>query len=375
MRSYNLLKQVAGVHNVYFLSFFLSKEEQASFKEIEKVCVWANAFWLPCAKSRLKLVIGLIMNVFSSLPFIAQKYRNKRMQKQILQILKDRNIQLVHVDILPMMTYFHLFKDYPVILIEHNIESLLLKRRLKYTHSQVIKLFWRIQYLKLLYFEKKMIAKATCCVTVSNQEKEIAQEMSRMPMVEVVPNGVDVKYFIPQDSHSNANNILFLGSLQWFPNDDGLRYFCEKIYPEIKILSGDAKIIVIGKKNTSFIYNDRINQVGFIDDVRPYMGSAAVFIVPLRIGGGTRLKILDAMAMGKAIVSTSIGCEGIEVENGTHLIIEDNPINFARAVAELLNNESKRRALGKNARKLVEEKYDWELIGKKMNKIYESIAN
>jgi glycosyltransferase involved in cell wall biosynthesis len=370
LRTYNLLKQVSKNNNIFFLTYFLNTDEEENFNELKKVCRYAKGFRLHINNSSASLVLALFKNIFSELPFVAQKYRSKEMINEIKRILNEEKIDLVHVDILPLMNYFELFKSYPVILVEHNVESLLLRRRIRYTKNIIFKFFLWTQYLKLFTFEKRQIGRAKCCISVSNQEKEILKDMSKKTFTEVIPNGVDVNYFYPQDKDQEKDSLIFVGGLNWFPNLDGMLFFYEKILPVINKLAGEIEITVIGKENKYFKYAKGLQQLGCVADVRQHVLSAKVFIVPLRIGGGTRLKILDAMAMGKAIVSTSIGCEGLDVENGVHLIIEDNPYSFAKAVVELLNNGKKRKWLGENARRLTEEKYNWELIGKKMNEIY-----
>jgi polysaccharide biosynthesis protein PslH len=372
MRTYNILAQIAKRNKVYFLSYFLTNEEEKKFNQIKKICVSAKGLHLTLTRSCFQTFFALVKNIFSSLPFVAEKYFSKEMVSEIKLILKQEDIDVVHVDILPMMIYAPLFTGYPIVLVEHNVESLLQERRVKLTNNPISKLFWYLQYKKLSAFESKQVGSATCCAAVSYQEKKLLSEMNSEARIEIVPNGVDTRYFQPNGT-VQSDSLVFVGGLHWFPNSDGMSFFLEKIYPVITKSLRNIKVVVIGKENSNFKYAGKIEQVGFVDDVRPYVHSAKVFIVPLRIGGGTRLKILDAMAMGKAIVSTSIGCEGLEVVKNRHIIIEDDPLKFANSVIELLLDEKKRKSLGENARKLVEEKYEWEIIGKKMNEIYETI--
>jgi len=372
MRTYNILTQLAKRNEVHFLSCFLTDEEEKKFDQIKKICVSARGFRLNLTRSRLHMFIALVKNIFSPRPFVAEKYFCNEMVLEIKRILKHEDIDVVHIDILPMMIYAPLFKGYPKVLVEHNVESLLQEKRVKFARNPFSRLFWHMQFKKLSAFEREQIGSVTCCAAVSFQEKELLSEMNNKARIEIVPNGVDTHYFQPNAVVQN-DSLVFVGGLNWFPNSDGMSFFIEKIYPVIAKLLGCIKVIVIGKTNNKFKYSGMIEQVGFVDDVRPYVNSSKVFIVPLRIGGGTRLKILDAMAMGKAIVSTSIGCEGIEAINNRHIIIEDDPLKFANAVIELLRDDRKRKTIGENARKLAEEKYDWEIIGRKMNEIYETI--
>ncbi len=374
LRTYNLFKQVSRKNNIFFLTYFASKEEEDNFTEIEKICKMALGFKLPVANSRFLLIWALVKNLFSPLPFVCEKYRTKEMLDMIKKILNEEKIDLVHVDILPLMNYYGIIKKYPIVLNAHNVESLLLKRRVSCTTNLLERLYLWIQYIKLYTFEKKQFLLANCCAAVSQQDKEFLQKMSPNSPVHIIANGVDIDYFSYDGKNSETDALIYVGGFNWFPNLDGMNYFCEKILPIITGQIGYIQTFVVGKEDKKFQYADKITPVGCVEDTRPYINKAKIFIVPLRVGGGTRLKILNAMAMGKAIVSTSIGCEGLDVQNGINIIIEDKPERFAEAVVELLNNDKKRKLLGDNARKLVEEKYTWEEIGEKMNEIYSKLG-
>lgn len=371
-RTYNLLLQASKKHKVYFLTYFLGKEEEERFSEIQQICSYAKGFTLPIQHSKMRLLIGLLINLFSVQPFVSQKYQTREMITAIKNILSERKIDVIHIDMLPLMSYYPEVKSYPIVLVDHNVESLLLKRQVVYTRNPFSKLFLWLQYLKLFNFEKKQVPRANCCVAVSGKDRDELRKMSPSARVEVVSNGVDVDYFAPGDIKEEKNTIIFVGGLNWFPNMDGMTYFCEKIYPCIARQIGSFETIIIGKQQNGFKYSSLVKQVGYVDDIRPYIKKAKVYIVPLRVGGGTRLKILDALAMGKSIVSTSIGCEGLAVEHNKNIMIEDDPEMFASAVVELMKNEQKRINLGINARQLVKAQYDWKLLGEMMDKIYKN---
>jgi polysaccharide biosynthesis protein PslH len=371
-RTYNLLLQAGKKHKVYFLTYFLGKEEEERFSEIQKICNYARGFPLPLQNSKIRLVFGLLINLFSLQPFVSQKYRTREMAATITKILNENKIDVVHIDMLPLMSYYPEVINYPVILVDHNVESLLLKRQAAYTSNPFTKVFLWLQYLKLLRFEKKQVSRASCCVAVSGQDRNELRKMSPSAHVEVISNGVDVDYFAPDDIKEEKNTLVFVGGLNWFPNMDGMTYFCEKIYPRIAKQIGEFETIIIGKQQNGFKYSSLVRQVGYFDDIRPYVRQAKVYIVPLRVGGGTRLKILDAMAMGKSIVSTSIGCEGLAVEHNKNIMIGDGPEMFASMVVDLMKNEQKRIDLGNNARQLVKDQYDWKLLGEMMDKIYKN---
>jgi glycosyltransferase involved in cell wall biosynthesis len=191
----------------------------------------------------------------------------------------------------------------------------------------------------------------------------------------MVPNGVDVETFRPGNGTARKG-IVFVGGMSWFPNADALTYFEGEILPLVRARDAQVKVTWVGRAKPEVIasYAQRgIELTGHVDDIRPYVSSAACYVVPLRIGGGTRLKILDAWAMGKAVVSTSVGCEGLEAVDGQNILIRDDPAAFAAAVTTVLRDAGLRQALERNARATAEERYSWNVIGETMRRLYNEV--
>src|SRR5438105_2157518 len=193
----------------------------------------------------------------------------------------------------------------------------------------------------------------------------------------VVPNGVDIEAFRP--TAGREEGLVFVGELTWFPNRDALQFFTDEILPRVRALNGETPARWVGRASEEDRrqYRDGwgIELTGYVADVRPYVRDAACFVVPLRVGGGTRLKILDAWAMGKAVVSTSVGCEGLAAEDGRNILIRDDPAEFARAVCDVLRDQSLRARLGAAARQTVEQHYSWERIGGPMLQLYDALQD
>jgi polysaccharide biosynthesis protein PslH len=201
--------------------------------------------------------------------------------------------------------------------------------------------------------------------------------------VYLLPNGVDTEFFRPDFAGAagpEEDALVFTGSMDWLPNDDAILYFIKDILPLIWEKNPEVKLYVVGKSPSVALtqakgQDDRIVITRRVDDVRPYLSKCKVFITPLRIGGGTRLKILEALAMEKAIVATSIGAEGIEYKENENMAIADRPKEFANKVLDLMASPEKRKALGKAGRQLVLGHYDWSIIGKRLNVIYEGLIH
>jgi glycosyltransferase involved in cell wall biosynthesis len=210
-------------------------------------------------------------------------------------------------------------------------------------------------------------------------DKDTLESDSPQTEVKVIPNGVDTNYFKVSDGQPITNNVVFAGGMNWFPNRDAILYFSEEIWPLLKTEIPDLSFTLIGssppKKILDLGKTEKIEVMGFVDDVRPYLARAAAYIVPIRAGGGTRLKILDALASGKAVISTSTGCEGLKVTPGRNILIGDSPAEFAKQVIKVCTDGDLMKSLGEEGRKLVEEKYSWKMIGDDLNSLYDSLIS
>lgn len=319
------------------------------------------------------------MNLFSPLPFIAQKYDAPRMRQKISEIIQKEHIDLVHVDLLPLTTYINEFENLPKILVNHNVESIRLYRWFKTEPNPIKKAYLGFQWLKLKTFERSAMNKFDGCVVVSEIDRELLLKMGVSSKIFVVPNGTNTKFFKPSDGKVVGNSVLWIGHMDVHTNKDAVLYFWKEIYPILKKKYPEVKMTFVGtappKEIADAAQKDgHIEATGFVNDIRPYIDEAAVMVVPIRIGSGTRLKILDAMAMGKAIVSTSVGCEGINVSNGKDILIGDDPEDFANKIVELLNNPDMRTNLEKNAIELAKT-YDWSLIGESQELVYKDVMS
>jgi glycosyltransferase involved in cell wall biosynthesis len=186
----------------------------------------------------------------------------------------------------------------------------------------------------------------------------------------MIPTGVDTEYFAPETAAVSEPRLVFTGSMDWLPNEDAMRFFCHDVLPLIRVEEPRTRLSIVGRAPTAAVRalaDEHIEVTGTVADVRPYMRKAAVHVVPLRIGGGTRLKIFEAMAMGQAVVSTTIGAEGLPVTDGEHALIADGPRAFADAVVTLLRDARRRDALARTARQLVVDHYDWSVAAEALD--------
>jgi len=267
--------------------------------------------------------------------------------------------------------------DIPLILDLHDVDSLIEYRNFKNADGLRWKIFSLFEWKKMVQYEKRIYKLFDRCLTVSEEDKELLLSISPNTDVSIIPNGVDTEFF--RNSNPDAwepKSIFFVGG-DWPPNIDAVLYFYRNIFPLIKREIPDIKFYIVGgigrNERIKLLSNENIIITGYVDDVRPWMERCAVSIVPMRFGGGTKVKILDALSMEKAVVSTSVGCEGIKVTNGENILIADTPKDFAEAVINLLKDESLCRKLGGNGRRLVKKIYDWRVIGTRLEEAYSEV--
>jgi glycosyltransferase involved in cell wall biosynthesis len=227
-------------------------------------------------------------------------------------------------------------------------------------------------------FEKRALLRASAVTVVTNLELTTLRDWG-VANVNLVPNGVDLETYRPTPEAEREDELLFLASLDWYANVDALGYFVTNILPSVRARCPGVTLRIVGRQPPEELIKrysslPGVDFVGEVEEVHSHLARAAVIIVPLRIGGGSRIKILEALAAGKAVVSTAIGAEGLDVISGEHLLIADSPAEFAAAIEELVASTSLRRRLGNNGRKLVTDRYGWDQIANRLESIWYDVS-
>lgn len=384
-RGYNILREIGKNFEVHLLAFLhpdiLPSQAliEESRQELGKFCTNIEYFHLWPKKSLFHKYFAFCLGLFSKKPFSVLAHRSKLFQQRLAEILATGEIHIIHFDTIALAQYYNKKMSCPAVMTHHNIESRLMARRSKVEKNTLNKLYLHLQAKRLEQYEMTQSPKFDVNIMMSEIDAGALKQQVPSVITSVIPNGVDTKYFHPRPGHETPA-VIYTGGMNMYANKDAVLYFLEKIWPLVKLKRPDATFFAVGQDPPTEIKNislkdQSIQVTGYVDDIRPYVSKSAVYIVPLRVGGGTRLKVLDAMAMGKAIVSTSIGCEGIEITPGKNILLGDDPVMFAEKTIHLLQNSEKREYFGKAARKLVEEKYSWEIIGKKLQESYKKVVN
>jgi polysaccharide biosynthesis protein PslH len=373
LRSFNLLKAITQKHQVTLLSCVKFPVEYQFKNELEQYCQSVQQFRVPENCSAFGAGISAALNLCEKRPYVARKYHLPALAQQIHRSLSDGAYDLVHLDMLPLGTYLDSI-HIPTLLNAHNIESDLLRRRAEATSNPIIRAYLMAQRRRLVGFETSVASRVNHVIACSDEDKQALTRMTHLQNITVVPNGVDVGVYAPSGKvNEAASKIVFIGGMNWFPNRDALTWFDAEILPLILKRLPECNLDVLGRSDSrvAIQHHAQVAMHGFVDDTRPYLERASVVAVPIRVGGGTRLKVLEAMSMGKALVSTTVGVEGIRVEHQRHLLVADSPAAFADSVVRLENDPALRKRLGTAARDLVASEYNWESIGRLLLRAYD----
>lgn len=380
-RTFNVLRLLAQAFDITALCFYRWKPgavQQDVQADVAALREWADAeaFPIPHEHRRYRFVWDHLRSVLFSKVYTAFEYESTEFRDRIQESLASKEFDLAHVDSLDLARYMPTLPPIPVVCVHHNVESLLLRRRACTEASLWRRAYLRYQARLTERTERFWCPRVTLNVAVSQRDREILERLADGARFSVVPNGVDVDFYQPMQRRERG--IVFVGGTTWFPNRDALQYFCDAILPLMDSDPLTRPVRWVGAASASerqrFSNRYGIEMTGYVEDIRPFVGDAACYVVPLRVGGGTRLKILDAWAMGKALVSTSIGCEGLRAIDGWNILIRDHPEEFARAVRSVLSDEQLREELGQNARRTVQEHYSWDVIGEPMIRSYRELV-
>lgn len=306
---------------------------------------------------------ALARSWFSHLPVDLDKARVPALREAAGHLARTASIDVCVADFLAAMPNVPLGGAAPVALFQHNVEHVIWRRLAGAEGRAWRRALLELEWRKMRRFEARATARAHLTLAVSEADRAALDGLAPQARVRAIPTGVDTEYFAPRAEPETPAGLVFTGAMDWYPNEDGIVHFLDSVLPAIRREVPGASLTVVGRNPTARLVEAGaragVRVTGTVDDVRPFVAEGAVYVVPLRVGGGTRLKIFEALAMGKAVVSTSIGAEGLPLEPGTHYIQADDPADFARAVVELLGQPERRRRLGAAGRALVEKRYSW----------------
>jgi glycosyltransferase involved in cell wall biosynthesis len=303
-------------------------------------------------------------------------YRRPALQAALDRLVRRRRYDVINVEF-SLMAHYRLPRSSTLVLDEHNIEYDIMYRTYKAESQMVRRAYSYLNFLKLRREERAAWRRFDGCVLTSVRDQRVLQDSFPALPTAVVPNAVDTRAFRPGSAPADPRTILFFGAMDYYPNTDGILFFLREVLPRLKPRYPELKVLIVGQAPPEAVRqwaDEQVTVTGFVDDVQPYIRRAGLVIAPLRIGGGTRLKIVEAMAMGKAIVATTIGAEGIDVTHGENILLANSGEAFAAQVGHLLDDPLLATRLGTGARLLAETRYDWQASVGELERFYERLV-
>ena len=366
IRTYQMLRQLLRHHRITYLALDDGNRAPDAIERAAEYCT--DLVRVPLrtsARGSPRFYTELLRNLFSPLPYAVAKYRSPAMERMIDRLVERDTPDVLVCDFLAPSV--NVPDDLPVatVLFQHNVEAMIWQRHATVATGRLRRAYLGRQWQRMHAYERAQCRRFSHVVAVSAEDAAWFAGEYGASAVSHVPTGVDTEYYRPSGDVPRApREIIFTGSMDWMPNEDAVRHFSSAILPLIEEQIPDVRFTIVGRNPSPSIKSlaerhPQVQVTGTVPDVRPFLERAAVVVVPLRVGGGTRLKIFEAMAMEKAIVTTTIGAEGLPVRDGDHLLIADNSDAFAAAVVRLLRDPASCERLGQRAATLVRSRFGW----------------
>jgi len=370
LRTWHLMRHLATHHAITYVCFTepdASKEHREGMVEVCNSLVTVPR--RDPAKGSTAFYVDAMRHLVNAFPYAAGKYRSDEYAGRVQHLLQHGRFDVMVADFLPPVVNLPKSIPVPAVLFTHNVEAEIWRRHAETASNPLSRMLLKQQWRRMLRFEREALTRFDLVLAVSETDRDTFARLYpgalRRP-VHVVQTGVDTAYFTPMPGRERSRHLVFTGSMDWLPNEDGMLYFVRDILPRIRAAEPEITLSIVGRTPTPAVQRlaagNGIEVTGRVDDVRPHVAAAAVYVVPLRIGGGTRLKIFEAMSMAKAVVSTAIGAEGLPITPGRDIVVADEPAAFADAVVQLLRDPEKRQRIESAARDLVVQHYDWAAV-------------
>ena len=378
IRTYHILRYLSSYHDVKVLSYYGGRRdevyEQKLVRQFPKSMVLCTGgpdggFFEP--------IIDYVRKLPSAAPYSVTKFAAPQVQQILNAWIGDRRFDVAVCDFLCVSINFPSALPTPTVLFQHNVETALWRRQTRWEPNPFRRLVFGFEAAKVQSYEASALKRFHHVIAVSEYDRDQMASVVDRSRISVVPTGVDLEqYRLAIASPSLKPLVMFIGSMDWEANIDGAEHFCREIWPHVQASVPDARLRIVGRDPHTRVLrlvSDSVEVTGSVPSVIEHLQEASVVVVPLRIGGGTRLKIYEAMAMGKAVVSTSVGAEGLDVHHGRDILLADDPVKFAESVTTLLCNHQFRRQLEMGAADLAAQ-YDWSVVAERFAKVLAQVV-
>jgi glycosyltransferase involved in cell wall biosynthesis len=378
IRSYQILRRLASIHELVFFSYYDGERDTEYEAKLAQqfpgaVCLCTGKRGLNSVARAFDYLLRLAMPV----PYAVSRFESGQVREKLDTWFEGKHFDVVVCDFLDAAVNFPSRLTIPTILFQHNVESEIWRRHVMAESNPVKKLSYHVESKKMFSYEQSVVRKFHHIIAVSEHDRHLMSKWTDSGRITVVPTGVDLQQYGHGPTSGAVDPlVLFVGAMDWEPNVDAVEYFCRNIWPSIQAKVSEARFRIVGRnpvRRVQRLASSSVEVTGSVPSIVDHLRESAVVVVPLRVGGGTRLKIYEAMATGKAVVSTSVGAEGLDVQHGQDIVLADAPVAFAEAVTALLQDVALRRSYERAAAALAA-KYDWTAIGDKFGQVLETVA-
>ncbi len=383
-RTFNVLRQLAVDYDVDLVAFSRrshqpgQSDRDAACRALRGVAASvAEPTPIPSEHSTLRRVSDHLRSVLSGRVFTYYQYGSRAFADRLRATLRARTPDLVHLDSLDVHRWVPDLPPVPIICTHHDVDSDLLRLRAGRVNHAALRRYLLLQAARLERLERELCPRFALNVMMSDMDARRLRALAPRAATVVVPNGADTVYFQPNGTESVDGRVVFVGPTNTHPNRDAVEFLLAEIWPGIRAADRSTSLRLIGRNapvdRKRYDGEPGVTALDYLPDLRPALAEARCCVVPMRIGGGTRVKILDAWALGKAVVSTSIGCEGLDAVDGENILVRDTPAAFAEAVLQVLHDAPLRARLERNARRTVVERYSWNVVGQRLRSAYDEL--
>jgi len=384
IRTYHTLKHLSRRHHIAVVTLAVLPGEATSIPAMSRVCreLHVVSTRAPAKRGSLRFGLELGGNLLSRRPYSVTRYRSRVMRRKVKELLRrglsTGPVDLVVCDFLPPAVNLPALGGVPLVLFAHNVEAVIWDRLAERQTGRVRRAYFRLQAARVRRFEDELVRRCALVIAVSDTDRDTFHRDYGIDHVAAVPTGVDTAYFgqvasalppgKPQPGTAaprrSGPELVFVGSMDWMPNEDAAVFLIEEVLPRVRRSVPGSRLTIVGKSPSARLRRlgaeaGGVAVTGRVDDVRPYLERARVVVVPLRVGGGTRIKIFEAMAARRPVVATTIGAEGLPVAHGREVLIADGADDFAEAAVQVLTDDRLADRLAEAGRQLVEERFDW----------------
>ena len=378
IRSYNIARQLARKHELTFLSYYDGVVDAEYEGQLVKhfpgaVCIATGK----AQTSTLARGVDYVGHLTSALPYAVGRFACKDVQRTIRQFFDARKFDVAICDFLDAAVNFPAQLSIISVLFQHNVEAEIWRRHAETETNPVKRRIYNIEFKKMLRYERNAVKSFHHVIAVSEHDRSLMESWVEGSRITVIPTGVDLEHYKPDFNRKPSSPlVMFVGAMDWEPNIDAMEYFCREIWPAVRAQNPTARLRIVGRNPRERVRSlsaPSVEITGRVPSVMEHLREAAVVVVPLRVGGGTRLKIYEAMAAGKAVVSTSVGAEGLDVHHGRDIELADSAESFSSAVLNLLQDDLRRERYERAAAETAA-RFDWSVIGERFGRTLEGLA-